>query len=342
MRIAHARDIARNWLKENSRKIEDYVGGYLSGSTAWGDPQAPFKKGSDIDLFIVVDREDTPTRPGKTLWKELILEINYVSLSSISDPKEILTDYHLAGAFICDGLLSDPNGKIQVIRNAVAQDFANPEHVRHRCCKAKERALDFLGEFRRSSALNDRVTNLFFGAGACAHMILVADKANPTIRRRYVEVQSVLKNHKRLDFHEQLLTSLGSVNWSRQTAEGHLTDIAVSFDLACSVLRSPYQFASDMTIAARPIAVEGSAEMIAAGFHREAAFWLIAVLARCRAAIALDGSTVQLAEVDARLYRLLRSLDIRDESEMAIRADLVELDVLNCLAVCEDMISGSS
>ncbi len=342
MNIKDAREIAAHWLEENSSKFDGFVGGYLSGSAAWGDPGAEFRPGSDVDLFVVIDGQSLPNRLGKILVNGVILEINFIGWNTISDPDKILADYHLAGAFVCDGLLVDPDGRIANIRHAVASKFADPNRILQRCLHAKNRAKSFISQFKQHTDLHDKVTCLFFGAGVCAHMILVADQSNPTIRRRYVEMRATLRLYGKLDFHERLMNSLGSARWTKQTANQLLQDVASSFDLACSVIRSPYQFESDMTKAARPIAIDGSVEIIEAGIPGEAAFWLVAIAARSRAVVAKDGTTVQLREVDVGFWRLLAHLGIPDAIAMNERAIQIEADIEECWSVCENIVLGSA
>lgn len=334
MKIKDARNAARCWLAENAIELQGFAGAYLSGSTVWRDPDADFALGSDIDLFVVIDGAAPPDRPGKTLWRGVILDINYISLASIADPARILGDYHLAGAFVRDGLLSDPVGALAEIRHTVARDFARRDCILQRCANAGRRAIGFVEDFHRHTALHDRMTDLFFGAGVCAHMILVADQANPTIRRRYVEMRRSLERFGRLDVHQRLLGTLGSRNWTRSEADRFLKGTARAFDQAISVIRSPHPFASDTTAEARPVAVDGAAEMIDAGFHREAAFWLVAVTARSRAVVAVDGSAAQLGLLDEHVRSLLSGLGIDDDAAMIQRARQVETDVADTWAVC--------
>lgn len=330
--------IALDWLSANITEMPGFVGAFLSGSVAWMPSDAPVLAGSDIDIFIVIDGADLPTRRGKLRWNSAVLEINYLSLEAISDVTAVLSDYHLAGAFHCDGVLADPAGKIAEIRRQIGRDYANPYWVRQRCSQVRDRAQQRLAGFRNVEALHDQVTALFFGAGLCPHMILVATLSNPTIRRRYAAAGLVLKRCRKLDLHEQLLATLGSRAWSRQTAESHLADLTAAFDLACSVLRSPYTFASDMSLAARPIAIDGSSEMIQSGFHREAAFWLIAIMSRSRAVIAVDGTAHHMVWMDRVYWRLLHALGIENEGAMNKRADQALSDITDCWDLCCDLI----
>lgn len=47
----------------------------------------------------------------------------------------------------------------------------------------------------------------------------------------------------------------------------------------------PLPYAADLTAAARPVAIDGSRALVAAGDHREAVFWIVATAARCQAAL---------------------------------------------------------
>jgi len=340
MLAREARDIALDWLETNTIKMPNFVGAFLSGSIAWMQPDEPLRPGSDIDIFVVIDGSELPPKPGKIPWNDAILEINYLSLEGIADVDAVLSDYHLAGAFRRDGILADPTGTVTALRRQIDREFARPYWVQQRCSQARNRAQQRVIGFRDGKAIHDRVTTLFFGAGLCPHMILVTDLANPTIRRRYAASGLVLKRRSKPDLHERLLSTLGSKTWSRQRAEKHLADLAEVFDLACSVLRSPYRFASDMSVAARPIAIDGSLDMIQSGFHREAAFWLIAIMSRSRAVVAMDGSSDQMAWMDKAYWRLLHALDIENEQAMNERAEQALSDITVCWDWCCEVLNS--
>ena len=66
-------------------------------------------------------------------------------------------------------------------------------------------------------------------------------------------------------------------------------------------LRLP--FAADLTPAARPVAIDGSRELVDGGNHREAVFWVVATAARCQAA--LNALAPALAAERERAFRAL-------------------------------------
>ena len=340
--LAHeARGLASDWLFANCVGAPGFIGAFLSGSVAWMKPEASVSKASDIDLVVVFEDSDQPPGSGKRAWKQAVLEIKYLTLDAIADVEAVLSDYHLAGALWRNAVLADPTGKIAKITHEIGNEFTKACWVRRRMAQVRDRAHQRVARFRDADELHDRVTTFFFGAGLCPHMILVADLANPTIRRRYAASQPVLKRYRRLDYHERLLTTLGSRTWSRQVAERHLADVTAAFDLACSITRSPYRFASDMSLAARPMAIDGSSEMIQSGFPREAAFWLITVMSRSRAVITMDGSADQLAWFDTVYWRLLQALGISDENAMDMRANEASNDIADCWTLCCEMLTSA-
>jgi hypothetical protein len=73
-------------------------------------------------------------------------------------------------------------------------------------------------------------------------------------------------------FYPSLLELLGCARMERGQAERHLAALAAAFDAAKGVIATPFFFAADLTDAARPIAIDGSQDLIARGDHREAIF----------------------------------------------------------------------
>jgi hypothetical protein len=74
----------------------------------------------------------------------------------------------------------------------------------------------------------------------------------------------------------------------RSRAEHHLGALAAAFDAAAAARRTPFVFAADISDLGRPIAIDGSRELIEGGSHREAVFWMVATYARCQKVLAHD------------------------------------------------------
>jgi len=109
---------------------------------------------------------------------------------------------------------------------------------------------------------------------------------------------------------------------ARAERHEHLDELARTFDAADAVAKTLYRFRSDISAAARPIAIDGSRELIQAGNHREAVFWIVATFARCHTILALDAPELQRAHApafDAVVADLgIHSSDLRSRGEAVI------------------------
>jgi hypothetical protein len=121
--------------------------------------------------------------------------------------------------------------------------------------------------------------------------------------------RELLAEYGRLDFHESLLALLGCASMDRLQVERHLHGVTAAFDAAKSAVRTPYRFAPDISDVARPIAIDGSRELIERGLHREAVFWIAATYSRCRHILAADAPRL-LSQFDPGYRQLLSDLGI--------------------------------
>jgi hypothetical protein len=141
-------------------------------------------------------------------------------------------------------------------------------------------------------------------------VVLVAGLRNPTVRKRYAAARELMAEYGQLDDYEHLLEILGAAALSREQVQGHLDAMAEAFDAAKTVIRSPFFFAADISDEARPIAVDGSQELIDHGLHREAVFWIVATWSRCMAVFDCDATPALSARFDTGYRRLLADLGI--------------------------------
>ena len=151
------------------------------------------------------------------------------------------------------------------------------------------------------------------------HVLLVAGLKNPTVRTRYVAARDLLAEYGRLDYCATLLSLLGCDDMTQDQAEMHLDALARAFDDAAAVIRTPFPFASDISELARPIAIDGSRDLIVAGRHREAVFWLVATFSRCMAVFHHDTPAAMHALVSAHAAayrRLLADVGIASSADL--------------------------
>lgn len=91
---------------------------------------------------------------------------------------------------------------------------------------------------------------------------------------------------------------------------------------------------------ARPIAVDGSRELIDRGDHREAVFWLLATFARCHTALAVDAPDLHTARLPAFREAVADLTGLTDTEELLARRDEVLRFVPRLWAVTEEILAA--
>ncbi|GIG64349.1 hypothetical protein [Phytomonospora endophytica] len=318
MRIEDARAAASDWLAANAGTIDGFAGAYLSGSAAYLDAGASLGTGSDVDVMVVVDGDLPEHKLGKFTHDGVLLEVTWLPSADFADAATVLASYHLAHAFSRDGILADPSGRLTRLRDLVAARFASPESVRARRDSAATAVARGIGAVDVGAPLADRLMPWMFPTGVTCHVLLVAALRNPTVRLRYLAARETLAAHGMRDRYEELLAQLGADSLTAARVAEHVDALAVTFDAAASVSRTPFPFSSDISAAARPIAIDASRELVARGDHREAVFWIAATFARCHQILAADAPEHHLRRLPA-FEALAEDLGVPDGPALAAR-----------------------
>jgi hypothetical protein len=338
VRVEEARAVARRWVEEYGAGLPGFAGAFLSGSTAWLPSGAEVAATSDVDVMVVLTGEQAPPKLGKFRHDGVLLEITFLTWSDIGPVEQVLSSYHLAASLRGDTVLADPTGRLGELQAVTAAGFARPEWIRRRCEDAERRIVNGLTGLDDTLPWSDQVTRWLFPTGVTTHVLLTAGLRNPTIRLRYVAARELLHQHGREDFHEELLVLLGCAGLTPDEVAGHLDAMAEIFDTASGVVRTPFFFASDISAAARPVAVDGGRDLIARGLHREAVFWIVATSARCLTILTADAPD-RLPEFEPAFDVLLAALGIGGPADLRRRGDEV-LAFLPRLRTVAKTISG--
>jgi hypothetical protein len=340
VRVKEARDAARRWVFEEAGSRGDFSGAFFHGSTNWLTDDAYLPATSDVDVMVVLDDADPPLKPGKFIYDAVLLEVSYLSRDHLRSPELILSQYHLAGSFRTPSIILDPSGQLTQLQAAVSRDYAKRKWVYRRCQHARDKILRGFA-LNESDPFHDQVVAWLFPAGITTHLLLVAGLENPTVRRRYVAARDLLENYGCLDFYRYLLEMLGCAEMSAARAERHLAALSAAFDAAKSVIVTPFFFAADISDVARPIAIDGSRELIARGEHREAIFWMIATYSRSQKVFHAD-APVTIREQFAYGYQeLLADLGIASFTDLQRRRDQVRHALPVVWEVAEAIIAAN-
>ncbi len=321
MKVGFARNAAAEWVMAQASHESWFRGAYFSGSTIGLADEAELPAASDVDIVIVTAQEEPPLKLGKFIYRETLLEVTYLSWRQFASSEEVLRSYHLAGSFRKDTIIADPTGHLRSLQTQVSRRFSERNWVRRRCENARQRIENGLRTIDTSAPLHDQVTAWLFPTGVTTHVLLVAALRNPTVRLRYLAARGVLKDYGLSGLYPELLELLGCAKLGAQRVEYHLAGLARTFDAAVAVSKTPFFFSTDITAAARPIAIEGSQELIRAGNHREAVFWIAATFARCHKILAADAPPELQRELAPAFEEFLADLGIVSAAELIRRAE---------------------
>ncbi|MEU5531257.1 hypothetical protein ABZ744_30425 [Micromonospora chersina] len=286
MRVGAARAVAVEWVREEMRRDPSIGGAFFSGSTVGLPDDAVLPSWSDVDVLLV--RDGPAAKVGKFVHRRVLLEVSALTWAELGSPADVLGSWVFAPMFRRDAVIADPSGRLAAIRDRVAAGFADPVWVRRRCAGVRRRIEDGLARRDERASLAEQVLGWVFPTSLLAVWPAVAGLRDPTVRRRYVRAREVLAAHGFADRYEELLGSLDGGGVGPDRVREHLAGVAATFDEAARVARTPFPFVADLSAAGRPVVLDGSAELVAAGAHREAMFWVVVTFARCHAVLAVD------------------------------------------------------
>jgi hypothetical protein len=340
MLVREARDVARQWVIDEAANLPGFVGAFHTGSTIWLPDESVLPATSDVDVMLVLDDPDPPQKPGKIAYQGVILDVSYLAAGGVRSAEQVLRHYHLAGSFRCPNVIVDPSGNLTAMQTVVSHQFARRHWVRQRCEHAASTVHRHLDGLRSADALHGQVMAWLFGTGVTTHLLLVAGLRNPTIRTRYLAARDLLAEYGQISFYLELLALLGCAEMTRQQATQHLTALADAFDAASAVIRSPFIFASDLSAQARPIAIDGSRDLIERGDQREAIFWIVATYARCMAVFHQDAPALT-ERYETGLWHLLADLGIDSPADLRRRDERVRAFLPSVWAVADAIVAAN-
>lgn len=341
MIVGDARDAARRWVVAEAAGLPGFRGAFYHGSTNWLPGDAVLPATSDVDVMVVLEDPESSARPGKFRYQGALLEVSYLPDQQFRSPETVLGLPELAGSFRTPGIISDPSGRLAELQRAVSGEYAQRRWVRKRCEGVRGKIFRHLRSLDGRAPFHDGVTAWLFATGNTANVLLAAGLKNPTVRRRYEAVRELLAEYGRPDFHESLLDLLGCARMSRERTERHLASLADAFDAAKTVVETPFFFAADISDVGRPVAIDGSRELIEHGLHREAVFWIVATYARCQKILHHDASAEKKEAFAPGFRCLLADLGITSFGDLERRGERVEAFLPRLWEVAEAIMADN-
>ncbi len=279
--------MARAWVAEHAAGNPHFRGAFFSGSTTVLPEDSVLSPFSDVDVVVVVSDPTTPPKLGKFTYRGVLLEVTYLPWAELANIAEVAMSYYLAPSFRSDQVIMDPTGHLGMLRDEISPRFDHPVAVQRRYEDVISKIEARLSALDTTAAWHDQVTAWMFPTSLTTQVVLVAALRNPTVRLCYLAAKRTLHDHDQDGLYLPLLRLLGCADCDRQSVQHHLDQLAVTFDQAATVSHTSF-FSTDIAQAARPIAIDGSQDLIDTGDHREAVFWIIATYARCQTILTAD------------------------------------------------------
>ena len=336
--LGRAKAAAREWVLARAAADPAITGAFFHGSTTTLPDDGLMSASSDVDVMIVRPDDDSSVRPGKFAYRGVLLEVSYLTADEVRSPEHVLGQYQLAGSFRAPGIILDHDGHLAAVQTVVGREFARRDQVRRRCEHARDKVL---GGFplRVGDPWPNQNNAWLFPAGVTTHILLVAGLRNPTVRRRYQTTRELLTEYGQLGIYPTLLDLLGATGITAERATQHLATLNDAFDAAAAVIRSPFFFAADISEAGRPVAIDGSAEMIAEGYHREAMFWVAASWCRCMLVLRTDAPDTDIAVHERGFRDLLTDLGIASVADIECRRQAIRAALPSIWSVAEQIMA---
>jgi hypothetical protein len=324
MLVSQAKSIAREWVAQEAAQAPGFCGAFFHGSVNWLADEDTLPPVSDVDVMVVMEGSVPLDKLGKLFYRGVLIEVSYLPEEQLRTAEQVLGLPHLAGSLRVGSLIADPTGRLSALEAAVSKDYAKRRWVIRRCSTAREKVLANLSGLDEAAPLHHQVNHWLFGAGVTTYILLAAGLENPTVRKRYLAVRELLARCGRLDFYESLLEMLGCEMMSQALAREHLDALAVAFDAASAAIHTPVPFAADISELARPVAIDGSRELIERGDQREAVFWMLVTYTRCQEVLYHDSPEDVQARLTPGYLAFLADLGIHSFDDLARRCREVE------------------
>ncbi len=301
----------------------EVAGAFLTGSVTALAPDAELPATSDVDVVVVLrNGPAVPAKPGKLRCDGVLLEVTELPWSEVADPAVVARTHYLAPSFAGDHVLADPTGHLARLRTEIAPSFAAPEAVQARCEDVLIRMVTRSAALDPAAPWHEQVLTWLFPATLPTQVPLVAALRPPTVRRRFVAAREVLAEHGQLELYGSLVDLVDAGGRDGSAVQHHLDQLEPVLDQVASVARTPFPFSADLTPDARPVTVQGSRELVAAGDHREAVFWVVATWGRCLTVLTTDAPSLVVSRAAQRFREVTADLlGVSTPAALAARRD---------------------
>jgi len=274
--------LARDWVTSEARNKDGFMAAYLAGSLNRQDDMSVLRPSTDVDIHIL--QEGSAQWERMTVCKGVTLQVALRELSSYCTHEQILAHPFESYNLTFGKLLYDPYGFLGRFQVALRPEWARKSWVLTRCyaelCLAKQR----FSRAALGTSLIQSSMAWIMGIQALSGILANAWLRPPTYRRCLLMMhqdvalasQEEIFAQGRNDLIEMVLQLAGWNRMSRSQVINLLERVARCFNNVAAAGARPASppFQAMICDGFRPMAIDGSREMIDEGYHREAMFWI--------------------------------------------------------------------
>lgn len=301
--------IATSWTQ--SAPLNHFAA-FIGGSSATRPLDSPYDASSDVDCYVVIDGEPPEGKIGKIVVEGVLLDVTWIPWNQVKSAK----NHAVVSSLINFGLvIFDTDDRLTNVQRQIRETFLLPSAIETRLTDMRQRIRGGLSADSSHLCCAEQVMNWIFPATLVTHIPLIAACAPLTVRKRFVAAKRVMAPKE----YEALLALFGfhDVTVDETQAWLNLTDRILSENQTLAESSTRF-WAGDIRTDARNIAINGSQQLIDAGLHKEALYWIIATCARCLT-VRSDANMPPSAH-DAEVKAMLKNLGLSTAEQRAIKA----------------------
>lgn len=338
MKVEQVRELALQWVEAEAENIPQFLGAFLTGSINWLADDVAWPTTSDVDIALVVEGNAPNTRC-RLAYQGLILDPSFKSIEELQSAEQVLETYYLAGHFASlTSILADPTGHLTNLQAQVSTDYARRQWVHRRCEQAKQLAEACVEDMISPNPQEERPIYLMLTVVFTGQILALADLRNPTFRKSLVFARETLSAIGQVELHELLLALLGSATLSRGDVNSFFRELTEAFDRAEMLYQTPCWDDYMVTTISRPTYIDGSLELIDAGFHREAMSSMLMIRTVCQRILENDASGSEKVKFRKRYENMLQALGLDSLHDYEQRAKQAQITLPEVLRVAETVM----
>jgi hypothetical protein len=339
MRVNRAIELAKEWVRECGSQLPGFVGAHLGGSIIQFPKEAILTDHTDIDIFCVMEDEQQ-FRQNKFIYRGAFLETVPVSLEKYRSPEQVLSSPYFAHNLVAESILADPQGILTKLHQRVKDEFPQRRWVQARSANVRSLAEHWLEQMEEATSVNDGFTRLLLLILNLSGLAVVAQCGIPTVRKCLVRAKEAFQAAGQPALAVSLLRVLGSSEMSRDHVQLCLDRSITALDRALEVYETPFLLDHNVRPCARPYLIEGAEQMVQAGNHQEAMFWIAAIHWSANTALQNDAPATERSRWQTGFDQLQHDLMLDDLAAYRARVALARTVAHDLFAWADQVVES--